>query len=457
VLQLLEQVTGVHEPNISAWRRATFGNLTSALGFSSGRRFPELPLTLPEFYLAETEVATLPAPTPPGASQTPPVQETSRPPQISWGERQNTAAVLAGALNAASRGVRQALPGTASRLEETFTTHRSDFPHGVEGTSFPGVLAKVSGLAVAASAATPFAYVTGLVGGNVAIVDAATYTVASAIESGMTNPYGIVATPDGSKLYVTNSGTNTVSVIDVATNAVSSDITVGLYPHGIAIAPNGASVYVANTGPDTGADGAPGPGGSNTVSVIDVATGAVTKTIDVGQAPKIVVVSADSSTVYVSCRDAVYVIDAASASVSGWDWLAESHGLAVSPDGSTLFATLPETNKLAVVDTAKASLEASVAVGTLPWNIALSSDGSYAYVTDADADTVSVIDTATRAVTATLDVGHVPTGISADGDFVWVANNTSGNLSVIEIATQTVTQTIELGLGDEPTAIAFVG
>jgi phospholipase C len=456
VLQLLELVTGVEEPNISAWRRATFGNFTSALGFSSGQRFPRLPVTLPDFYLAETEVATLPAPTPPSASQTPPVQETSRPPHILWGERQKTAAALTGALTAASRGVRQALPGTASRLEETHTTHRSDFPHGVEGTSFPGVLAKVSGVAVAASATTPLAYVTGLVGGNVAIVDASSYALVSAIESGVTNPYGIVATPDGSKLYVTNSGTNTVSVIDAATNAVSSDITVGLYPHGIAIAPNGASVYVANTGPDTGADGSPGPGGSNTVSVIDVATGAVMKTIDVGEAPKVVVVSADSSTVYVSCRNGVYVIDAANASVSAWDWLGESHGLAVSPDGSTLFATLPNANTLVVIDTAHASTLESINVGALPWNIALSVDGAYAYVTNADADTVSVVDTATRSVTATLGVGHVPTGISTDAGFVWVANNTSGNLSVIDIATQTVTETILLGLADEPTAIAFV-
>jgi len=455
-LQLLESVTGVEEPNISAWRRETFGNLTSALGFTSGRQFPPLPATLPEFSLAETEVATLPKATPPGAVQTPPVQESARPSFPSLGKRQTAAAAVTIGLAAGSHGVRRALPGTASRLEETRTTHRSDFPHGTDGTSFPGILAAVADRAVEASAGTPLAYVTGLVGGNVAIVNAETYALVGAVESGLTNPYGIVASSDGSALYVTNAGTNTVSVIETATNAVGASITVGLYPHGLAIAPNGANLYVANTGPDTGPDHSPGPGASNTVSVIDVATGGVTQTIDVGQAPYAVTVSPDSSTVYVSCRDGIYAISAASGEVIGRQWVPGARGLAVSPDGSSLFATQPEANAVTVLDPVHGFVRETIKVGLLPWNVSFSPDGSSAYVTNADADTVSVINTSTHVVTQTLTVGHIPTGVSTDGSSVWVANNTSGTLSVIDIATQSVIETILLGLADEPTAIAFV-
>jgi phospholipase C len=64
-------------PNITAWRRQTFGDLTSAFGF------PEFPSTVPllpgtKAQLARTaiNVNTLPAPTFPGASQTKPVQQT---------------------------------------------------------------------------------------------------------------------------------------------------------------------------------------------------------------------------------------------------------------------------------------------------------------------------------------------------------------------------------------------
>ena len=86
VLQFLESFTGIEEPNITDWRRQTFGDLTSALGFSGGKSttFPHtLPNTIGEFWQAENEVETLPAPTIPGAAQTPPVQERRRP-RLPW-------------------------------------------------------------------------------------------------------------------------------------------------------------------------------------------------------------------------------------------------------------------------------------------------------------------------------------------------------------------------------------
>jgi phospholipase C len=75
-LRLIERLTGVYEPNISAWRRQTFGDLTSALRMTGGRAaFPRLPETKRRLAQAEYEVANLPAMTLPGADQTPPRQE----------------------------------------------------------------------------------------------------------------------------------------------------------------------------------------------------------------------------------------------------------------------------------------------------------------------------------------------------------------------------------------------
>jgi phospholipase C len=84
VLQLLERWTGVEEPNISDWRRETFGDLTSAFRFrSSSPRPPKLPHnTAEQLEKAKEEVATLPAPTLPGADQTFPKQERGRRPQV---------------------------------------------------------------------------------------------------------------------------------------------------------------------------------------------------------------------------------------------------------------------------------------------------------------------------------------------------------------------------------------
>jgi phospholipase C len=75
-LQFLELLTGVTIPNISAWRRQTFGNLTSAFGNYTGGFFPRLPDTKAALAQAVYEVNNLPAPVVPTTDQTLPVQTT---------------------------------------------------------------------------------------------------------------------------------------------------------------------------------------------------------------------------------------------------------------------------------------------------------------------------------------------------------------------------------------------
>jgi phospholipase C len=75
-LQFLEQFTGVREDNISAWRRQTFGDLTSAFRFddeTAGQ--PALPGTDGVLETARYEASHLPDPVFPGTNQTMPAQE----------------------------------------------------------------------------------------------------------------------------------------------------------------------------------------------------------------------------------------------------------------------------------------------------------------------------------------------------------------------------------------------
>ncbi len=78
-LQFLEKLTGVREPNISDWRRKTFGDMTTALRFGDAKKeAPLLPDTSGPLRLAEYESTFLPRPILPGAEQKAPEQETSR-------------------------------------------------------------------------------------------------------------------------------------------------------------------------------------------------------------------------------------------------------------------------------------------------------------------------------------------------------------------------------------------
>ena len=75
-LQLLEKFTGVREPNISDWRRKTFGDLTSVFRFDAPKSQPPiLPDTSGPLSLARDESTQLPQPVFPGTGQSLPAQE----------------------------------------------------------------------------------------------------------------------------------------------------------------------------------------------------------------------------------------------------------------------------------------------------------------------------------------------------------------------------------------------
>jgi YVTN family beta-propeller protein len=99
----------------------------------------------------------------------------------------------------------------------------------------------------------------------------------------------VAVTLDGSKVYITNQLSNTVSVIDSASNTVTATVSVGTIPFGVAVTPNGSKVYVTNNG--------------NSVSVIDSATDTVIATIPSGgNSPLGVSVTPDGSKVYEARR-----------------------------------------------------------------------------------------------------------------------------------------------------------
>ena len=264
----------------------------------------------------------------------------------------------------------------------------------------------------------------------------------------------------------------TVSVITTSSNSITGTVVVGIYPHGIAITPDGKTAYVANTGPNTG------PGGSYVVSIVDVASRAVTGTVDVGEAPQVVTISPDGSLVFVTCADGVYAITTSGGSVRrAPERPHNAHGVSVTPDGARAYVTDSERDQVVVLKTSDLRTIGRISVGRTPWNTAFSADGSTAYVTNANDDTVSVIDTASQTVTNKITLGsgittdpsgatkgtmfpqtnHQPTaiGLGPDGN-IWVACNTSSSLVVITTSGKSVIDSTDIGLGFDPTGIAFV-
>ena len=74
-----------------------------------------------------------------------------------------------------------ALPGTTSRYIENRTTHAADFKAGGSDRVYLAKIAAVEGRDVITSGSATFAYVPGIVGGNVTVFNTSTYALVSAI------------------------------------------------------------------------------------------------------------------------------------------------------------------------------------------------------------------------------------------------------------------------------------
>ncbi len=119
------------------------------------------------------------------------------------------------------------------------------------------------------------------------------------------NPAGVVVNPAGTRVYVTNYSSNSVSVLDTASNAVTATVAVGTHPVGVAVDPTGTRAYVANQS-------------GNTVSVINTASNTVIVAVTVGAFPVGVAANTSGTRVYVTnySSNTVSVLDTASNTVA---------------------------------------------------------------------------------------------------------------------------------------------
>lgn len=109
--------------------------------------------------------------------------------------------------------------------------------------------------------------------GSLKVINAATKTVMANIPIGDVST-GVCVSPDGKRVYVSNTHSNNVMVIDAEINKVIATIPTGNHPFGVSITPDGKYVYVANEG-------------SSGVNIISTATNAIINTINVtGQLSK---------------------------------------------------------------------------------------------------------------------------------------------------------------------------
>jgi YVTN family beta-propeller protein len=290
-------------------------------------------------------------------------------------------------------------------------------------------------------------------------------------------------------LYVGNAKSNSVSVIDLATNAIVKNITVGKSPHDIKISDDQQTIYTTDI--DSGTVSIINAtsnmlinqietGGNRAVHGIAIFNdtlyvgdvyggkvlvikedddGQIKNEIKVGSGPEYIEVSPDGKFLYVAnLWSPISVVDVAQNKViKEIDSGITPHGLSFTDDGSRLFIVNMKSNTLSVIDATRHQVIKTIPVGDNPEYVALTPDERFAFVTNLGSDTVSIVDVKALEVVKEIPVGgDGPHGIafSADSNMAYISNMKSSDISVINMTTGEVTATFPSG-GIEPHQIVL--
>lgn len=295
----------------------------------------------------------------------------------------------------------------------------------------------------------------GMPAGGVGAATATTAEVVATIQVGPT-PFGINVTPDGSRVYVSNSTGGSVSVVDTASRSVSSTITanVGTTPVGISIDAGGTYAYVANYGAGTVTRITVSSGATSSIDVSGAIGGVCANLLNIALSP-------DGATLYAACQDQNRVVSAP-VSGGGGNVLMSVHAtaptdVALSSDGSTLVSSLSQSNQAFIVDGAGSGF---VSVTTGPYAVAVSPTSGLAYLAGQTSGAISVVDTASRStVGSTISVGgHLSDiAITPDGTTALVSVLDQDVVRMVSLSTGEVIGTIPVGDGPQSLTISHDG
>jgi YVTN family beta-propeller protein len=314
------------------------------------------------------------------------------------------------------------------------------------------LLASVGGLACDTSssderpAAAARIYVTNQLDNTASVIDGASHKVVATVPVGV-SPAQMAVSPDRKSVYIANTGSNTVSVLNTDDDTVARTIALPprSKPMDVAVNPNGRYLYTAD-------------GGSNRVSILDTRAKRVVASVRVGIQPLSVAAAPDGKTVYAANSGSgdVSVIDArTNRVVRAIPTGRFPSGVAVTPDGASAYVT-DELSGVTVINAGNGKIEARLREPS-PFSVAMSPKGDRAYVTGLGPGKITAIDTGTHRVSSSVSVGPYgtdPFTVRATGDALYVTNQGADTLSVIDPSTFRVTATV--ATGNSPYGIAVV-
>jgi YVTN family beta-propeller protein len=241
-------------------------------------------------------------------------------------------------------------------------------------------------------------------GHTITVIDLVERKVKTTLDLGThTGPHGMIVSHDGKLVWATTETPEAVVELDSATGKVLHEWnTTQERSHMIVATPNETKFYVTNTV-------------SGTVSVIDRSSGEA-KVVKTGPGTEGIAISPDGKEVWAASRldDRISIISTTTDAIVA-QFPSGGKGpkrMDFTPDGTQVWVTNPSSNQATVFDARARELLASLSLSKSPSGVFISSDGRRAFITNANANELTFIDVASRKILSAMPIGTDPDGVA---------------------------------------------
>ena len=285
-------------------------------------------------------------------------------------------------------------------------------------------------------------YVTNTKSSSLSIIDTNTLAVVGTIQLGAGKPNRVVFQPDGKLAWVVFDKSHDLGVIDAEARKLVRRVKIGGNPYNLAFTPDGRYLYVLEWSSDTSND---------EVIVYDLRAEKIEGRVEVSTWPAHGVFSRDGRLFYVSGESAgdVTVIDTAKREIVGRivHGGGDAMGLALKADGKVLYAAAGENKAILKIDTATTKVIGTIPVPGIVHESTLTLDGKFLYVTLRKANKLVVIRTEDDKIVATIPQRAYPDLVTMEptGRYALVTNRYADAVSVIDLKTHAQLRLITVG------------
>lgn len=235
-------------------------------------------------------------------------------------------------------------------------------------------------------------------------------------------PTSVAVNPRTNRLYVANSGSLNVTVVDGESRQVLATVPMSTRPQAVAVNQRSGRIYVTTA--------------ESSVVVISGESNEVVATIPLASRPGGLAIDHRTDRVFVATSDPfLAVVDGPSSQViANIPLAARPWSVAVIPETNRVYVTSQDAGTLSIIDGASYAVLATAPVGPRPCGVATNPRSRRVYVTSLDAGTVTVVDADVNTVVTTITVGSKPCGVTVNSQSsrVYVTDHEAGIISVLD-------------------------